>query len=515
MINKSIENKRIIKNTIYLNIRLFLAMFIGLYTSREILTVLGINDFGIYSLVGGFVSMLSILTAVFSGTASRFITYEIGIGDFSRLSKTVSTIINLLIFISIGVFILGSFIGSFFIENYLNIPSDRINATYFVYYCSLFVFSINLLSVPYQAIITAHEHMSFYGIMGIFDSIIKLIIVLVLPYLPFDKLYSYSLLLALSSVICRIIYGIYCNYYFKESKYRFILDRKVAKSMSSFSLWMGIGSASGILKDQGLGILINIFYGLALNAARGISLQVMNIFNNFAINIGLAISPQITKSYSQENYNRSIMLTFTSAKAQGLILIALMVPFILESHYILTLWLKDVPAYTTEFVCWGIIIVFAHSLTNSLSPIYLAIGNIRNIQIIGSFINFLYIIICYLCCKMGFNVIICLQLSVILEIILFLINYIHIKKEINFPGIIFIKKAIAPVILIGIITTITVYFIQFIIQEDSFIRVLLSSIVSLCTVLSSFYLFASNKNEKQYIQNFIKRKINFNNNQKE
>lgn len=503
-----IENKRIIKNTVYLNIRLFFALFIGLYTSREILSVLGINDFGIYSLVGGFVSMLSILTNVFSGTASRFITYEIGIGNPEKLTQTVSTIINILILIAIGVFIIGLLMGNFVIENYLNIPKDRINATYFVYYCSLLVFSINLLSVPYQAILIAHEHMSFYGIIGIVDSLFKLIIVLLLPVFSFDKLYTYSILLTLSSIILRITYGIYCNHHFKESKYHLILNKDVVKKMSSFSLWMGIGSATGILKDQGLGILINIFFGLVLNAARGISLQVMNIFNSFALNISLGISPQITKSYSQGDYHRSISLTFISAKAQGLILIAITIPFILESHYLLDLWLETVPTYTKEFICWGLIVVFVHSITNSLSPIYLAIGDIKNVQIASTCINLLYLAICYLCCKIGMNVIICLQLCVLVEILYFVILSIHLHKKINFPRIKFIKKVIIPIAIIGIISTITVYGVQYYIKQESLLRVLLSSTISIISVGYSFYIFAENS-ERQYMKNFLNKKLCF------
>lgn len=510
MSNRAIENKRILKNTIFLNIRLVLAMFIGLYTSRVVLSYLGVNDFGLYSLIGGFVSLLSIITSVFSGTISRFITYEIGIGNSIKLKRTVSTVINLLLIISVGVFIIGIIGGSFFIENYLNISPDRINAAYFVYYCSLFVFCTNLLSVPYQAIITAHEHMSFYGIMGIFDSIIKLIIVLLLPYFPFDRLYTYALLLALSSIICRIIYGIYCNHYFEESKYSFIFDREIAKGMSSFSLWMGLGCTAGILKDQGLGIIINIFYGLALNASRGISLQVMGIFNNFAANIGVAISPQITKSYSQQEYERSISLTFTSVKTQGLLILTMMIPFISESDYILYLWLGTVPEYTSEFVCWGIIVVFAHTLTNGIAPIFLAIGNIRNVQIAGSIINFMYIPICYIICSLGLNIIICLEIAVIVEILLFLVTLISIKRTMTFSYILFIKKVILPIALVAVTTTIFVSFIpSCIIKQESFLRVILSSFISILSVSCIFYFWGSEQSERDYIKKFIQNKFSF------
>lgn len=507
MDNKA-DNKRIMKNSIYLYIRLFLAMGIGLYTSRVVLDVLGVDDFGLYSLVGGFVSMLTVLTGTFSGTAARFITYEIGVGNPEILRRTTSTIINLLIIVSIGVFIFGTIFGVVFIDKYLNIPSDRINAAYFVYLCSLFVFSMNLLAVPYQAIITAHEHMNFYAMMSVFESIAKLIVVLSLSCVSFDKLYFYALLFALISVLSRIMYGVYCNHYFVESRYHFLLDKSISKRMTSFSIWMGIGTASGIFKDQGLSVIINIFFNLAVNAARGISLQVMSVFNAFALNIGLAMSPQITKSYSQGNIERSINLTFLSAKSQGYLILVMMIPFLLESHYILTIWLKSFPEYTQEFVCWGVLISFVHVITSAFGPIYLAMGRIRNLQLAGSITNFLFLPICFLCCKEGLSIMVCVQFAFWLEIILLFMNCFFLKKEMNFPIGHFSRKVVLPMILVGVITLCVVSCVKIIIVDESLIRLLLSSITSLIVFSISVYFIGITDSEKKVLIDLFSRKLN-------
>lgn len=501
------NSKRILKNTVYLYFRLFFSMAVSLYTSRVVLEVLGVDDFGLYSLVGGFVLMLTILTGTFSGTAARFIAYEIGVGNPEILKRTTSTIINILILISILVFVVGVVLGPYLISEYLNIPTERMGAAYFVFYCSLFVFSMNLWAVPYQALITAHERMDFYALMSIFESVAKLTVVLLLSYVTFDKLYFYAFMLALISVVSRIMYGIYCNKHYKESRYHFILDKRIFIKMSSFSLWMGMGAASGILKDQGLSIIINLFYGLALNAARGISMQVTSVFTNFASNIGLAISPQITKSYSQGNVERSIKLTFVSAKTQGYLILFIMIPFLLESHYLLTLWLKSFPEYTQEFVFWAVLICFISTIAGAFAPIYLAMGRIRNLQIIGSLISFLYLPVCYWCCSLGMDVIICMQLSFLLHIILFFLSYLYLKVTMSFPFGLFMNQVVIPMVMLGMFTYCIVYCIRYVIPDESFIRLMTTCLMSSVLLCLSVFWLGINSDEKSLISDIICKKI--------
>lgn len=260
----------------------------------------------------------------------------------------------------------------------------------------------------------------------------------------------------------------------------------------------------------------NIFYSLTVNAARGICMQVMSVFSSFASNIGLAISPQITKSYSQGDIKRSISLTFASAKAQGYLVLVMMIPFLLESHYILTIWLKSFPVYTQEFVCWGILISFIHAITGAFGPIYLAMGRIRNLQLAGSLLNFMYLPVCYLCCERGINVIICMQLGFGLEILLFFMSYFYLKKVMSFPFWHFLGRVVMPMLLVGIITLCAVYCVRIILKDESFTRLILSTVTSFVIFSISAYFIGIDDSERKivraaWVKRFGKYRNNINN----
>lgn len=495
-------NQNIAKNSTYLYIRLLISMVIGLYISRVVLEELGVTNYGLYALVGGFVLMFNILTGAFSGTASRFITYAIGIGDAENLKKTIVTIINLMIIVSIFTFIIGSIAGPIVIDRYLNIPQGCYTAAVFVFYCSLFSFSMNLYSVPYQSIVIANEKMDFYAIMSIVETLAKLGLVYSLEYSPFQKLYYYAFGLAFISVIIRIIYGVYCNRHFPESKLKLILDKKITKEMSTFSFWIGAGTAIGVLKDQGTNIVINIFYGVVLNEAMGICSQIMNLLNSLSMNISLAISPQITKAYSAGNLQRSIKLTFISAKAQGFLMLFVMIPFLVELHYVLTLWLKSYPPYTLEFVFVGAIICLVHSVANAYSPLFLAIGRIRNLNIISMIINSLYVILCYVFYHQGAGVIICMELLLCVECFLMFFCYMTLKIQVGFPAVSFLKEVIVPMMIIGII----VFSITKEVRElfdESFMRLIICLITSSIILIPMVLLFGLNTKEKELVYDIL------------
>ena len=497
-------NKTIVKNSTYLYIRLLLSLIVNLYISRVVLEELGVKDYGLYTLVGGFVLMFNILTGAFSGTASRFITYAIGIGNETNLIRTISTIINLMIIIAMSVFVIGAFVGPFIIWNYLSIPDGSFDVAKFVFYCSLFAFSVNLYSVPYQSIVLANEKMDFYAIMSIVESLCRLGLVISMKLIQEPKLYYYALGLAIISVIVRIIYGLYCSRKFPESKLRMILDKKITKEMCSFSFWIGAGTAVGILKDQGTNIIVNIFYGVVLNAAMGICNQVMNLFNSLAMNIGLAVSPQITKSYSIGNIQISIKLTFSSAKAQGYLILFAIIPFLVELKYILTLWLKSYPLYTLEFVFWGAIVCLVHSVGSAYGSLFLAIGRIRNLNIICIVINGLYVALCYILCRKGVNVIICMELLLVSESILMIICYMTLKKQVGFPVYSFFVKVIVPMIIIGVTSFLITSEVKNFFDE-SFFRLMICCVTSTIIMVPSILLFGLNPRERELVCDLLHR----------
>lgn len=501
------DNTRIAKNTIILNIRLVIVILLGLYTSRKVLQILGVEDFGLYNLVGGFVSLLAIFTSSMTGAAQRFITFELGKGDSIQLKKTFSSIVTAFILLSIIIIIVGLLLGGWFVLTYLNIPPERMHSALVVFGCSIGVFIINLLSVPYIAEVTAHERMDFFAIMSLFDAFGKLIVVLCLKYTGDDHLIEYAIGLLMVSLTSRIIYGIYCSRNFEEAKYKPILDKRVLKGVLSFSAWMGIGSACGILKDQGASILLNIFFGLTLNAAVGIANQVKGLMVAFCNNIGTAISPQITKSYASGDKKRAINLTFFMTKCQGTFMMLIATPLLVEMNYILTLWLGEFPSYSVEFSRMMIIVSFLNSLSMAFGPLFLAEGRIRNYQLVGSSITFLYIPLCYVILRLTDNPMACMIVSIVVESILLITNYICLKVQINFPIIDFFKRVIIPVIAVFTVSTSIALFILKWIPDSSFLRLLTTSSFTTVMIVLLIYAFVLNKNERQLLNNFYKSKI--------
>ena len=315
MQDNTANNKRIAKNTLLLYIRTIFVMLIMLYTSRVVLLTLGVNDYGIYNVVGGVVSMFSIVSGTLSVSISRYITYELGREDKERLKKVFSTSINILLAFSLIVVLICETLGLWFLNCKMNIPSDRLYAANWVLQCSLFAFVVNLISIPYNADIVAHEKMNIFAYVSILDASLKLIIVLMLPYLPFDQLIIYSLLLLGIAIIIRLIYGYYCSRHFEESKYQRINDLPLVKEMTKFAGLSFFSTTAFVINTQGVNLLINLFFSVSVNAARGIASQVQGALIQFVGNFSTAISPQITKLYAAGNYVELYKLIIRGAKS--------------------------------------------------------------------------------------------------------------------------------------------------------------------------------------------------------
>ena len=308
------NNKRIAKNALMLYARMLLLMLIGLYTSRVILNTLGIEDYGIYNVVGGIVVMFSFLSNSLSTASSRFITYDIGIGDFSKMKKTFGNIVTIHLLLAGIILILGETIGLWFVLNKLQVPENRMTAALWVYQFSIFSFVLNIISVPYNASIIAHERMKAFAYISIMDAILKLVIIYLLIIIPYDKLITYAILFFCIQLLDRIIYGIYCVKNFEETKARISLDKQLFKKIFGFSIWTMNGCLAVAGYTQGLNILLNMFFGPTVNAARGIAVQVQNIVQNFCNNFLMALNPQITKSYAQNNLKYMHQLVKVSSK---------------------------------------------------------------------------------------------------------------------------------------------------------------------------------------------------------
>ena len=395
------KGRRIAKNTMMLYVRMFVLMLVGLYTSRVVLNALGETDYGVYSVVGGVVAMFSMISGALNSAVSRFITFELGKNNPERLSRVYCTSVNIQLILALIVVLLAEPIGLWFIENKMTIDPARIPAATWVLHFSLLAFVINLMSVPQMASITAHEKMSAYAYIGILDGLLRLGVAFMIVSAPFDRLVYYAMLMAGVVLIVRLTYGIYCRIHFPECRYRFVFDRPLVKEMFAFAGWNFIGVTSGVLRDHGGNILVNLFAGPVVNAARGVAVQLNGAVQSFVTNFMTAVNPQITKSYAAGDYKYVFALIGKSSRMSFYLLSLMAIPIIFNADLLLQIWLKEVPEHTTLFVQLFLMFALSESLSLPLITAMLATGRIRNYQLVVGGIQLLNLPVSYIFLKMG------------------------------------------------------------------------------------------------------------------
>lgn len=372
-----------------LYIRMLFLMIVNLYTSRVILQALGVEDYGVYNAIAGFIAMFSMVSSAIAGAISRFITFVLGQGDKDKLKKVFSTAIIIQLTLAAIVVVLVEAVGVWFLNTHMTIPDGREVAANWVLQFALVTFVLNLWSTPYNAALIAHEKMAAFAYIGIFEGVANLIIAFMVMCSPFDRLIVYGALICLIALITRMIYNGYCKKHFDECIFNWTFDYKLFREMFSFAGWNFIGSISGLLRDQGINILFNVFCGPIINAARGLAIQVQTAVFKFSSNFYVAVQPQITKSYASDNVDESHDLVLRSSRFAFLLLTALIVPLITETDFILQLWLKEVPAHTTAFVQIILLCTLIDSLSTPLIYLMLATGNIKRYQIVVGLFNFI------------------------------------------------------------------------------------------------------------------------------
>ena len=343
------SHKTIAKNTLFLYFRMFLTMGVGLYTSRMVLDVLGVEDYGIYGLVGGIVTMFAFLNSAMASATQRYLSFDIGKGDEVRLQQTFNASVNIHFLIGIVIVILAETVGLWFVNTQLDIPAERMVAANWVYQFSILAFFFNVIQVPYNALLVAREHMSVYAYISIIDVLFKLGIVFILIYYNADKLILYGILTFAVSFIVRMLYRAYCKRKFKESVYKFYYDKVYYKELLNYSWWNLFGNIAAIARGQGSNILLNIFFGPVANAAYSLTQTVQSMIGQFVTNFQVALNPQITKNYASGNINASMNLMFKSSKYSFFAMLILVVPFLYNIDYVMNLWLKEVPPHAISF----------------------------------------------------------------------------------------------------------------------------------------------------------------------
>lgn len=442
MTNSAANNKQIAKNTLLLYFRMLLTMVVSLYTSRIVLNALGVEDFGIYNVVGGVVAMFSLLSGSLSTAISRFITYELGKGEQGNLNKIFSSAVTIQITLAAIIILFAELIGVWFLNTQMTIPVSRITASNWVFQISLLTFVINLISIPYNASIIAHEKMSAFAYISILEVVGKLVTAYLITISPIDKLIFYSFLMCIIALVVRFTYGYYCKKHFTECTYSFIWDKQLLKQMFSFAGWNLIGTASAVLRDQGGNILINLFNGPIVNAARGIAFQVNNAIQGFVNNFMIALNPQITKSYAANNHEYMITLIFQGARLSFYMLLILSLPILLNTQYILEIWLKTVPEHSTLFVQLVLILAMSESISYPLITAIQATGKIRNYQLLVGGLQLLNFPISYYLLHLGFFPEIIMIVAIILTQVCLAARVYMLRTIIKLPTKVFLRKFI-------------------------------------------------------------------------
>lgn len=492
------NSKRIVKNTLLLYVRMLLNILVTLYTSRVVLNALGVEDFGIYNVIGGVVAMFSVISGSLSSAISRFITFELGKKNQNNLEKIFSSAITILIILSIILIFIGETIGIWFLNNKMNIPENRIEAANWVFQFSLFTFIINLISVPYNASIIAHEKMSAFAYISIIESVGKLIVAYFIIISPTDKLIFYAILMCLVAIIIRFIYGIYCKRHFKECTYHFYWDKQLLRQMFNFAGWNFIGSSSAILRDQGGNIVINLFCGPTINAARGIAFQVNAAVQGFVTNFMTALNPQITKSYASENHQYMMTLIFQGARLSFYLLLFISLPVLINTHYILKLWLNIVPEHTVLFVQLSLIFAMSECISQPLITAQLATGRIRNYQIIVGGLQMLNLPLAYLLLRLNFFPEIIMIVAIIISQGCLASRLYMLKHMISISIHQYLNKVYINVIKVGFSSIAIPLILSFFIPE-SFTRLILTSFAAIISITTSIYFIGCKKEERLFI----------------
>lgn len=494
------NNKRIARNTLLLYFRMILTMLVTLYTSRVVLNILGITDFGIYNVVGGIVAMFGFLNGSMSTTTQRYITFELGKGNFEQLNKVFNTCQLILGSLSIIIIILAETIGLWFLYNKMQIPADRFNAAFWVFQTSILTTVIMLMSVPYNATIIAHERMSAFAYISILEVSLKLGMVFLLLAFSIDKLILYTFLMLGVQLSIRIIYSIYCSKNFKETKFKLVLDKNLIKEMTSFTSWNLFGNIACIAYTQGINILLNMFFGPVVNAARGISVQVQNAINQFSSNFQMAINPQITKTYATGDYTYMHKLIYRSSKFTFLLLLLISLPVMIETQTILNIWLKKVPDYSSIFLRLMILTTIIDAVANPLMIAASSTGKVKLYQSVIGGILLLILPISYILLKRGGNPQSVFIVHLFICIIAFMIRLFIVRPMIHLQISSYIKEVLLKCFIVTCVAVPLPIILKYLIHDD-FICLLSVCILSIITVSTSTYFWGFDKAEKDFIIN--------------
>lgn len=503
---QSEDNKRIAKNTLFLYLRMGFTILFNLYIVRIVWQVLGIEDYGIYNLVGGIVLMFQFLNMAMVASSQRYISYEIGTGRVERLRKVFSISVTVHYIIAVLILALAETIGVWFLNSKLNIPLDRINAANWVFQASVLAFILSVISVPYNACIVAHEHMKAYGYLGVMEVVLKLAAVSILYYIQADKLITYAFILLFVQIIIRFMYIYYCRKNFIECRYRFVKDSSLMREMFAFAGWSFLGNLGLSVREQGLNIILNIFYNVTLNAARGVALQVSNVISGFAWNFQMALNPQITKRYAMGEIDSMIDLVYRGCKFSLFLLLIITIPLWIACEQILKLWLDNITSATVIFLRLCLIMAVIDSMVGPITTALQATGHIKSFQILICSIMTLTLPASLVYMEISpspYNV---MYVSILSSIVALYVRLLLLKKEIGIS----LFQYVVTVILPGFFILIISFIVSFIIHnffDKNIVSLICWSFLSCIITSTIIMLIGLNNMERKVVINIIHDKL--------
>lgn len=502
------SNKRIAKNTAFLYVRMLFVLIVSLYTSRVVLRTLGVVDFGVNNVVAGFVSMFAFLNSTLTNSIQRFYNFELGKNGVYGMQKVYQTSILIQVVLAVITVLAVETIGVWYLETKMVIPADRIVAARWVFQCAVAGLVFVIMGIPYSSAIMAHEKMDYYAVVGILDAVLKLALVFALPHIPYDKLIMYGCLTLSVNILNFLLYFVYSKLKFKELKFKLVYYKDLFKAMLGFSGWNVVGTFANMLKGQGVNMILNIFFGPVVNAARGVAYQMMNALHGFTANIVVAFRPQLVQSYASGNYQRVKNIFYSESKITYILMLALVVPVIMEMPYLLDLWLgKDaVPDYTVPFANLVLINMLFSTLNTPCTQVIHATGKVKTYQIVYSVLIISILPISWTILKLGGNPTSVFVVSLAMTIVNQIVSLFIVRKVYEYSIREYLKTVIFPCVIVSVLLPIVPFMITKT-MEVSFARLAVVCVADVLLAAAISYNIALDSSEKKMVLALINKVI--------
>ena len=507
MSDTSANNKRIARNSIFLSLRMVFVLCITLYTARVVLQMLGVEDYGVYNVVCGFVSMFTFLSTSLSNGIQRFYNYELGKNGVDGACKVYNTSLIIQIALLIIIIIISETFGLWYMYSKMVIPESRMIAAQWIFQFSIFSFAFVILQAPYMAAVMAHEKMDYFAIVSVLDAIFKLAIVFVVPCFRGDNLILYGFLVTLISVFNFLCYCLYSKAKFPEIKIKHTFDKNLFKDMLGFSGWNIFGSFSGVMKEQGINLVINLFFGPVVNAARGIAAQVNNGLQGFVTTITTPVRPQVIQSFAKGDVKRTMRLTYSISKLSCMFLYLMALPVVFEIDFILKLWLgNNIPEHTNKFVIIIIIISFLNNLNSAVSGVVHASGKMKTYQLSTSLIASLCIPFSYIILYLGYSAEWALWMVFITMVLAQFVALLVLKTIVNYSLFDYLKKVLIPLFMV-VLSTIWIPFSINSMVSEGWIRLVINTFLCIVIITTSIYLIGFSNTERMLFNQMVLNKL--------